>query len=137
MHAGHSDTTTDGIRVRVAAQYLPDQSEPGRHHFMYVYRVILTNEGTRRAKLLSRHWVIRDANNESWEVRGPGVIGKHPELGPGESFEYMSGCPLPTEWGTMEGSYRMTRDSGEEFEVRIGRFFLARNVAPIAALSDE
>ena len=137
MESGHSDVTTQGIRVRVAAQYLPEQSDPERRQFNYVYRVILTNVGERKAKLLSRHWIIRDAHNERREVRGPGVVGQYPELEPGESFEYMSGCPLPTEWGTMEGTYRMRREDGEEFDIAIGRFFLAPSAAPINAIGSE
>jgi ApaG protein len=133
--AGHSDTTTDGVRVRVAAQYVPDQSDPDRRQFVYAYRVLITNaarSGT--VKLLSRHWVIRDANNELREVRDPGVVGEQPELAPGQTFEYMSGCPLRTEWGTMEGSYTMRRGDGTEFQARIGRFFLAPTAAPIASM---
>lgn len=131
---GHSDTVTDGVRVRVAAQYQPDRSDPDRGEWFFFYRVMLSNEGERSAKLLSRHWVIVDALGERTEVRGPGVVGEEPLLQPGETFEYMSACPLGTEWGTMEGSYRMERDDGEEFDVRIGRFFLAPGVAPLSTL---
>ena len=135
--SGHSDTVTDGIRVQVAAQYVEAQSDPDRNHWVYAYRVVISNEGDSSAKLLSRHWLIRDAHNELQEVRGPGVVGENPELEPGESFSYMSGCPLPTEWGTMEGSYTMRRPTGEEFEARIARFFLAPNTAPIEGLETE
>lgn len=130
--SGHSETVTDGIRVRVGAQFVPDQSDPDRRHFVFAYRVVLRNEGERRAKLVSRHWIIRDANNDVREVRGPGVVGKYPDLAPGESFEYVSGCPLATSWGTMEGSYQMQREDGGTFDVHIGRFFLAPNTAPIS-----
>lgn len=136
METGHSDTTTDGIRIRVAAQIQAVHSDPDRSHFVYAYRVVISNEGTERAKLLRRHWIVRDAHGDIREVKGPGVIGEFPDLAPGESFEYVSGCPLQTEWGTMEGSYRMRRPDGTEFEARIGRFFLAPNVAPIASLTD-
>jgi ApaG protein len=135
MESGHSDTVTDGIRVRVAAQYVPDHSDPERNEYLYAYKVILSNEGTRSARLLSRHWIILDAHNDTREVRGPGVVGEQPELKPGASFEYMSRCPLRTEWGTMEGSYRFVREDGTLFDARIGRFFLARTVAPLSALS--
>lgn len=134
METGHSDTITEGIRVRVAAEFVPDQSDPDRNQYLYRYRVILTNEGQQRAKLQSRHWTIRDANNEAREVRGPGVVGRHPDLGPGEQFEYISSCPLSTSWGTMEGSYRFVREDGTQFDARIGRFFLARTAAPLSAL---
>jgi len=134
VQPGHSDVATEGIRVRVGAQYLPDQSDPTRGRHCYAYRVVITNEGDRWAKLRSRHWIIRDADNEVEEVRGPGVVGFQPELAPGESFDYVSGCPLRTEWGTMEGSFEMMREDGEVFRVEVGRFFLARSVAPISAM---
>ena len=133
---GHSDTLTEGIRVRVAAQFLPDQSDPDASSYVYAYRVILSNEGDEQAKLLSRHWVIKDAFNESREVRGPGVVGEQPVLKPGDSFEYVSGCPLQTEWGTMEGTYTMEREGGDLFDARIGRFFLAPTVEPMETLDD-
>ena len=113
---------------------MPTESRPEHHEHSFLYRVVITNLGPKRARLLSRHWVIRDADNELREVRGPGVVGQCPTLGPGEDFEYRSRCLLPTEWGTMEGSYTMQRDDGTTFEARIGRFFLARTAAPITAL---
>ena len=136
MAKGHSDQTTDGIRVRVAAEYLPEHSDPDRRRWVYAYRVILTNIGGKRARLVSRHWVIRDANNDVREVRGPGVVGEQPDLAPGESFTYTSACPLATEWGTMEGSYRMVREDGSTFDAHIARFFLARTVAPISQMEE-
>jgi ApaG protein len=96
---------------------------------------VISNQGERRAKLKSRHWVILDADNNRQEVRGPGVVGKFPDLAPGESFEYCSGCPLATKWGTMEGSYVFQREDGSEFEVSIGRFFLAPGNPRIPALT--
>lgn len=137
MESGHSDTLTDGIRVRVAAQLVPAQSAPDRGHWVYAYRVKISNEGGEPAQLISRHWIIRDADNDIKEVRGPGVVGENPELEPGAEFEYMSGCQLPTEWGTMEGTYTMRRPSGDEFEAVIGRFFLAPNVAPLEEAERE
>ena len=134
MSTGHSDTLTDGIRVRVAAQFLPDESDPGIGQYMYAYRVIISNEGGRTAKLLGRHWLIRDAENELREIRGAGVIGNQPVLEPGDSFEYESRCPLTTRWGTMEGTYLMRREDGNTFNAAIGRFFLAPTVAPISQL---
>lgn len=120
----HSDTLTEGIRVQAAAQYMPGESEPEDKRFLYVYKIRIANEGVRRAKLLTRHWIILDADNHREDVRGPGVVGKSPDLAPGEHFEYMSSCPLRTNWGTMEGSYTFEREGGERFEVAIGRFFL-------------
>jgi ApaG protein len=127
---------TAGVRVRVGAQYIPEQSDPDRQHFMYAYRVIIRNEGERPVRLLSRHWIILDANNSRDEVRGPGVVGEQPQLAPGEEFEYISGCPIPTPWGTMEGSYTMQDETGEQFDAAIGRFFLAPTAAPISALAE-
>jgi len=134
MQTGHSDQTTDGIRVRVAAQYLPERSAPDSGVYFFVYRVRLDNEGERSAQLMSRYWRITDANGEIEEVRGPGVVGDQPVLEPGGSYEYMSGSSLETEWGTMEGHYDFVREEGEQpFKVGIGRFFLALSTAPITA----
>ena len=132
--SGHSDTLTEGVRVRVGAQYLEDQSRPEIGRWYFAYRVILRNEADLRLRLLTRHWTICDADNQVHEIDGPGVVGEHPDLAPGESFEYMSGCPLATPWGTREGWFRMQREDGEIVRVRIGRFFLAPNTAPLASL---
>ncbi len=134
MQTGHSDTTTGGMRVRVASQFLPERSDPERGLYFFVYRVQLTNEGHEPARLLSRSWRITDGNGDVEEVSGPGVVGDQPHLDPDESYEYMSGCPLETEWGTMEGHYVFERDGGERFDVAIGRFFLAHGTAPITVL---
>ena len=133
MQTGHSDNTTAGVRIRVAAQFLSEHSNPARGHYLFQYHVVIDNCGEERARLLSRHWIIRDATGETREVRGPGVVGEYPDLAPGEQYMYTSGCPLPTEWGTMEGTYRMAREDGSEFDVAIGRFFLAPTTAPIEA----
>jgi len=74
--------------------------------------------------LLSRHWVIRDATGRIEEVRGPGVVGEQPVIEPGQSFEYTSGCPLPTPFGSMEGTYQLVTESGIEFDARIAEFML-------------
>ena len=134
---GHSDVTTEGIRVRVAAEFLPEESDAEAKRFAFVYRVVIDNVGVESAKLLARHWIVTDALGETRHVRGPGVVGQQPDLEPGASFEYKSGCELPTAWGTMEGRYLMLRPSGEQFGVEIGRFFLAERTAPMAALDRE
>lgn len=121
----NSDVSTHGIRIEAAARHLEDDSDPDRGRYYYIYRIRITNDGTERAKLLSRHWVILDANNQREEVVGKGVVGKQPDLGPGEAFEYTSFCPLRTEWGTMEGSYTFVRPDGSTFHAAVGRFFLA------------
>ena len=126
-----SDTTTEGIRVQAQAQFLPGESDAARRHFVWAYRIVITNDGRARARLKSRHWIILDADNRREDVRGGGVVGKTPSLGPGERFEYTSGCPLRTRWGTMEGSYTFEREDGTTFEAAIGRFFL---VPPPAAV---
>lgn len=135
VQKGHSDVTTAGVRVRVAAQYVPERSDPSGGEYVFVYRVVVTNDSDQPLRLLSRYWLILDAANERREVRGDGVVGQQPLLAPGESFQYMSGCPLSTSWGSMEGSYRMQRLDGSEFDVRIGRFFLAPSVPPISSMA--
>lgn len=126
-----SKTVTEGVRVRAAALYLPDQSQPAAGRYMFAYRVSIGNEGTQRVRLLSRHWVIINGSGDREDVEGPGVVGKFPSLAPGEQFEYTSFCPLDTEWGTMEGSFRMQREDGTLFDVIIARFFLAATARPM------
>ena len=127
-----SDTLTEGIRVRAAAEFLSAESSPDHDHYVFAYHITITNEGDQPARLLRRHWVILDAINGRQEVEGPGVVGETPRLEPGDSFEYTSACPLTTTWGTMEGSYSMERDDGAAFEVQVGRFFLS-SLAPRGA----
>ncbi len=136
METGHSDPLTEGLRIRVAAEYQPAYSSPEIDRYVYAYRVVLINEGEAGARLESRHWIIRDGNGERTDVRGDGVVGEHPDLAPGESFEYISSCPLSTRWGTMEGTYRMMRPNGSTFDAEIGRFFLAETALPLSALDD-
>lgn len=127
----NSDLSTDGIRVQAAATWLPEKSDPEVPRYFFMYRIKLSNDGSRTVKLLSRHWVIRDAYNEREDVRGPGVVGNYPVLAPGESYEYTSSCPLNTRWGTMEGSYQFEDCStGELLKVTIGRFFLVPGSRP-------
>ena len=133
MQSGHSDVTTDGIRVQVASQYLPERSDPDHSQHLFAYRVRIRNEGERPATLRTRRWVIIDADGESEIVEGAGVIGKEPRLEPGAMHEYVSGCPLETSWGTMEGHFGMERDDGSTFNAQVGRFFLAPTVAPISS----
>jgi len=128
---GHSNEVTHGVRVRAAACYMEEESDPSMRQFLYGYRIRLDNEGDQEVQLLSRHWIIVDAQGRREEVSGAGVVGEQPTLGPGESYEYTSGCPLKTEWGTMEGTYLFRVDEDKKFEVAVGRFFLAPNVSPI------
>ena len=120
----NSLAVTEGIRIEAAAQYLPQESDPESGKYFYVYRIRIQNDGEKGARLLTRHWIILDANNQREDVTGEGVVGQHPSLEPGEMFEYRSYCPLPTEWGTMEGTYTFAREGGKTFDARIGRFFL-------------
>ena len=120
-----SDTTTNGIRVQVKAMFLPDQSSPRENHYHFAYHITISNVGPETAQLISRRWVITDADGDVQEVHGPGVVGEQPILEPGASFEYTSSCPLKTNVGTMHGTYQMVRAHGEAFDVRIAPFTLA------------
>jgi len=119
-----SECVTDGVRVKVVPSYLPTHSDPANGRYLFAYHVTIVNEGTRRARLRSRQWAIVDADGERHEVQGMGVVGHHPDLKPGERFEYSSFCPLNTSWGTMEGLYVMEREDGSAFDARIKRFYL-------------
>jgi ApaG protein len=124
-----SDTTTRGIRVQVKPVYLPERSAPEESRYVFGYRIRISNGGDETVQLLRRHWIITDAHGRVEEVEGPGVVGETPVLSPGVAFEYTSFCPLPTAFGTMEGSYEVRTATGEEFEVAIGAFSL---IAPQA-----
>ena len=120
-----SDTTTHGIRVQVRTRYAPERSQPSASMYFFVYNITISNVGTEPAQLVSRHWIITDATQKVEEVRGPGVVGDHPFLQPGQSYTYSSGCMLRTEFGTMEGSYQMVRPDGTRFDAEIAPFLLA------------
>ena len=111
--------------VSVRPQYLDAHSNPEEQHFVFAYTVTIRNTGERTAQLMSRHWIITDANNEVEEVRGDGVVGEQPVLKPGESFEYTSGSQLSTPVGTMRGSYQMIAADGTKFESPIPEFTLS------------
>lgn len=117
---------TRGVRVEVRSAYVPEQSDPENGEFFFAYTVRITNEGRETVQLLSRHWIITDADGRTQEVRGPGVVGEQPVLEPGESFEYTSACPLETACGSMHGSYRMSTRSGAFFDAEIAPFGLSR-----------
>jgi ApaG protein len=119
-----SDTTTHNLRVQVFPEYLQDQSDPDQKQFFFSYRVLMTNHSNKSVRLLSRHWIIINAEGDRQDVEGPGVVGYLPELAPGESFEYTSSCPIDTNWGTMEGSYTFMEEDGNKFKADIGRFYL-------------
>ena len=112
------------IDVRVVPRYLPEQSDPLQENYGFAYTITLSNLGEAPAQLISRHWIILDADGHREEVRGLGVVGQQPLIKPGAGFEYTSGCRLHTPTGTMEGSYRFVREDGESFDVPIPRFVL-------------
>lgn len=120
-----SEAVTHGVRVRVVSQYSAERSQPSSNQWFFLYTVTIANEGSETVQLLTRHWVITDGSGRIEEVRGPGVVGKQPTLQPGESFEYTSGCPLPTPFGVMEGTYQMITESGERFDAKIAPFTLS------------
>jgi ApaG protein len=119
-----SEAITRGIRVAVASTYLAERSDPAEGEWFFAYRVRISNESPRTVQLISRHWVITDADGHVEEVRGPGVIGEQPVLHPGATHEYTSFCPLPTPFGTMHGTYHMVTPDGEAFDVTIAPFAL-------------
>ncbi|MEE8221229.1 MAG: Co2+/Mg2+ efflux protein ApaG [Woeseiaceae bacterium] len=113
------------ISIEVATDYVHEQSEPDDSRYVFSYTITIANLGDVPARLLSRHWVITDANGKVQEVRGDGVVGEQPHLNPGEIFRYSSGAVLETPVGSMQGSYRMEADNGKSFDARIPPFTLA------------
>jgi ApaG protein len=122
--------TTDGIIVRVSVSYLPEQSEPAKGRWFWAYHIRIENESDARVKLVSREWTIKDGRGGLHEVRGEGVVGEQPVIEVGQSFDYVSGCPLSTPTGSMEGRYFMVAHDGSRFAVDIPRFPL---IAPAVA----
>ena len=120
-----SDITTNGIRVQVTTKYLADRSSPRQNDYRFAYFIRISNVGDETAQLLSRHWVITNADGEQEEVRGEGVVGEQPVLPPGTYYDYNSFCNLKTAVGTMHGEYTLVRPSGDMFEARIAPFTLA------------
>jgi ApaG protein len=114
-----------GINIRVATQYLQQQSDPSRPAYAFAYNITITNHRDQPVRLLSRHWIITDQNNKVEEVRGNGVVGQQPLIAPGESYQYSSGAVLQTEIGDMHGSYTMQDADGSTFEAPIPLFVLA------------
>ena len=113
------------FRVDVTPRFLPDQSAPAQGLFVFAYTITITNTGGMPAQLLSRHWIITDANSQIQEVRGPGVVGEQPTLEPKQSFEYTSGTALATSVGTMRGTYQMLAEDGTRFDADIPEFTLS------------
>lgn len=113
------------IKVEVQTTYVREQSEPENNRYVFAYTITITNTGQVPAQLLSRHWVITDANNKVQEVRGEGVVGEQPYLTPGDSFRYTSAAMLDTPVGCMQGNYQMIADDGVEFDAEIPVFNLS------------
>ena len=123
---------TDGIAVRVSVNYLAEQSEPARGRWFWAYHIRIENASDQAVQLLTRHWIITDGRGARHSVEGEGVVGEQPTIPPGGSFDYVSGCPLSTPTGAMQGSYRMVGEDGEAFDVAIPKFAL---LAPVVGAS--
>ena len=120
-----AESTKYEINVTTQVEFIPEQSSEEQDRFVFAYTITISNTGTVPAKLLTRHWLITDANGEIQEVRGEGVVGAQPHLKPGQSFRYTSGTVIGTPVGSMQGSYQMVADNGEEFDAPIAPFSLA------------
>lgn len=120
--------TTEGVTVRVAVNYLPEQSEPARGRWFWAYHIRIENDSSQAVQLLTRHWIITDGRGARHSVEGEGVIGDQPLIDVGASFDYVSGCPLQTPSGAMQGSYRLVRADGDTIDAAIPRFPL---LAPV------
>ena len=114
---------TNGVIVRVVVSYVPQQSDPPKR-FVWAYMVEIENTGPVTVQLLSRQWIITDAQGRVEKVEGPGVVGEQPVIAPGETYQYTSGCPLPTPSGSMVGHYRMAIEGGDLFDAAIPAFSL-------------
>lgn len=115
---------TRGVVVRVSVSFLPEQSEPDRGRWFWAYHIRIENAGAMAVQLLTRHWIITDGRGARHSVEGEGVIGEQPLIAPGESFDYVSGCPLSTPSGAMLGTYHMIGEDGAGFDIDIPRFAL-------------
>jgi ApaG protein len=115
---------TNGIEITVQPQYLDDESDPDMHRFVWAYTIVIANESDDTVQLETRYWRITNALGQQEEVEGPGVVGEHPVLSPGDTYQYTSGCPLNTPSGTMVGHYVMRKTDGSSFIVRVPAFSL-------------
>jgi ApaG protein len=120
-----AEGTKHHISVTVNTAYLAEQSDPAADRYVFAYTVTIANTGTVAAQLISRHWIITDAENVTQEVKGLGVVGEQPLLQPGESFEYTSGTAMATPVGTMHGTYQMAAEDGVKFDAEIPKFTLS------------
>lgn len=113
------------ITVTPSVTFVPEQSDESAGRYVFAYTIHIANTGEVPAQLISRHWIITDANQTKQEVRGLGVVGEQPLLKPGESFEYTSGTSISTPVGTMKGSYQMVAEDGHKFDAEIAEFILS------------
>jgi len=116
--------TTRGVTIRVSVSYLPEQSEPQRGRWFWAYHVRIENEGNQAVQLMTRHWIITDGRGARHSVEGEGVVGEQPLVAPGESYDYVSGCPLATSTGSMQGHYCLIGEDGAAFDAAIPKFTL-------------
>ena len=114
------------LNIEVETSYIEEQSDPDNDRFVFAYTITIRNTGEAAAKLMTRHWIITDANNFTQEVKGDGVVGEQPHLSPGEGFQYTSGTVLDTPIGSMRGSYQMVTDDGIQFDAEIPTFTLSK-----------
>ena len=121
---------TRGISVRVSVSFLAEQSEPERGRWFWAYHIRIENDGDQAVQLLTRHWIITDGRGARHAVEGEGVVGEQPLILPGGSYDYVSGCPLSTPTGSMQGSYHVVGEDGEGFDITIPKFALT---APVGA----
>ena len=124
-----SEAITNGVKVQVSTRFLEERSNPQTNKFIFAYTVTITNTEAVPVQLMSRKWIIKDADGDIETVEGPGVVGEKPVLQPGQSFEYTSFCPLETPFGTMEGHYNMVAADGSRFEAQIAPFGLVAQCA--------
>ncbi len=116
--------TTQGVTVRVQPHYSEDDSDPADNHGLWHYHIRIENAGKQTVQLIDRHWIITDARGKREEIRGEGVVGVQPILEPGQSYDYVSACPLETASGTMQGSFGMVLADGRRFAAAIPAFDL-------------
>lgn len=122
----NTESENMNIDILVQTQYLQEQSDPATDRYAFAYTIGIENKGPEPIKLVSRHWIITDDNNQVEEVRGPGVVGLQPLIHPGQKFVYTSGAVLTTQFGTMQGSYEMIKPDGSRFDANIPPFLLSR-----------
>ncbi len=115
----------DSIEIKTACRFIPEQSDVEAERYVFAYHITIRNTGRVSAQLMSRHWIITDAEGAVQEVKGAGVVGQQPVLQPGEQFEYTSGCTIASPVGTMKGSYQMVTEDGTSFDAPIAEFTLA------------